>query len=368
MGARPKLAYIINSLEGGGAQSPVPDILSVLQANGFDVQFYALTRRNGKAIKAIEASGFSPIIRPGGEKDHLAAVKWLMDELGKWPADIIWTSLSRATLLGQIVGQRLGLPVVSWQHNAFLKPWNERLLRWRAQASALWVADSHLVAQLTHERLGIAKDNLLTWSIFSADESAPTAAPWQKGETLRIGSLGRYHRAKGFDILIEALNILRKKDNTPHIDYRIILAGEGQDRHDLQKALDTYNIDNVDLAGFHSHPEEFLSGLHLYVQPSRREGFCIAAHEAMLAGLPVIVADTGEMANSVRLSKAGSVVAIESAEELAAALDDMLAKPQQLHIKGQAARAGILEHYSAEKFAATGADIAERVKQLLRAQ
>jgi hypothetical protein len=205
MGARPKLAYIINSLEGGGAQSPVPDILSVLQANGFDVQFYALTRRNGKAI---EASGFSPIIRPGGEKDHLAAVKWLMDELGKWPADIIWTSLSRATLLGQIVGQRLGLPVVSWQHNAFLKPWNERLLRWRARASALWVADSHLVAQLTHERLGIAKDNLLTWSIFSADESAPTAAPWQKGETLRIGSLGRYHRAKGFDILMHRILII----------------------------------------------------------------------------------------------------------------------------------------------------------------
>lgn len=368
MGSRPKLAYIINSLEGGGAQSPLPDILSVLQANGFDVQLYALARRNGKAINAIEARGFTPIIRQGGEKDHLAAIKWLMDELKKWPADVIWTSLSRATLLGQIAGQKLGISVVSWQHSAFLKPWNERLLKWRAHASALWVADSHLVAKLTHERLGIAKDNMLTWSIFSADETAPTAAPWQKGETLRIGSLGRYHPAKGYDILIEALNILREKYHAPHIDYRIILAGEGKDQHDLQKALDTHHIDNVDLAGFHSNPKEFLSGLHLYLQPSRREGFCIAAHEAMLAGLPVIVTDTGEMANSVRNIKAGRVVGIENAQELAAALGDMLAKPELLHRTGHAARAGILEHYSAEKFAATGAEIAERIKQLLSAR
>lgn len=368
MGSRPKLAYIINSLEGGGAQSPVPDILSVIQANGFDVQFYALTRRNGKAIKTIEASGFTPIIRAGGEKDHLAAIKWLTDELKKWPADIIWTSLSRATLLGQIAGQKLSIPVVSWQHNAFLKPWNRRLLKWRAHSSALWVADSHLVAKLTHERLGIAKDNLLTWSIFSADKNAPTAAPWQKGEKLRIGSLGRYHPAKGFDILIEALNIVREQHHALHIDYRVILAGEGKDRQELQNALNAHNIDNVDLAGFHSNPKEFLSSLHLYVQPSRREGFCIAAHEAMLAGLPVIVADTGEMANSVRLIKAGRVVGIESAQELAAALGDMLAQPEQLHITGQTARAGILEHYSAEKFAASGAEITERIKRLLNAR
>lgn len=365
MGLRPKLAYIINSLEGGGAQSPLPDILSVLQANGFDVQLYALSRRNGKAIKAIEASGFTPIIRDGGEKDHFAAIQWLARALKKWPPDIIWTSLTRATLLGQITGQRLGIPVVSWQHSAYLKPWNARLLKWRAHASALWVADSHFVARLTHERLNIAKDNLVTWSIFSADENVPIAAPWQNGETLRIGSLGRYHPAKGYDILIEALKLIREKGNGSHIDYRIILAGEGNDQHDLQKALDAHNIDNVDLAGFHSNPKEFLSSLHLYVQPSRREGFCIAAHEAMLAGLPVIVADTGEMANTVRLTKAGSVVATESAQELAAALNHMLAKPEQLHIKGRAARAGILAHYSAEKFAATGAQIAARIKTLV---
>jgi len=35
----------------------------------------------------------------------------------------------RATLLGQLVGTRRRIPVVSWQHAAFLKPANRRLLR-----------------------------------------------------------------------------------------------------------------------------------------------------------------------------------------------------------------------------------------------
>lgn len=363
----PKLAYIINSLEGGGAQTPVPDILSVLQANGFDVRFYALTRRNGKAIKAIKAKGFTPIIRPGGEKDHRAAVTWLKNELNQWGADVIWTSLTRATLLGQIVGKALGIPVISWQHNAYLKPWNARLLRWRAKASALWVADSNLVATLTHERLGIAKDNLVTWSIFSADDNAPVASAWQKGETLKLGSLGRYHPAKGYDVLISALEILHKDESAHLHDYRIILGGEGSERDQLQEALKKGQISNVELAGFQSDPQDFLSNLHLYVQPSRREGFCIAAHEAMLAGLPVIVSDTGEMANTARKAEAGKVVPVEDAHALAQALRDMLAQPDKLYAQGQAARAAILQHYSSEIFAKTGAAIARRIKTLINA-
>jgi len=62
----------------------------------------------------------------------------------------------------------------------------------------------------------------------------------------------------------------------------------------LEGAIASHGLDNVRLAGFTDRPREVLAGLHLYIQPSRSEGLCIAAHEAMQAGLPTVVSAVGE--------------------------------------------------------------------------
>ncbi len=51
------ILYVINSVEGGGAALPVPSIVETLIANGAQVTVAALTRRDGRAIAAIEATG-----------------------------------------------------------------------------------------------------------------------------------------------------------------------------------------------------------------------------------------------------------------------------------------------------------------------
>ncbi|MGH1560339.1 glycosyltransferase family 4 protein [Caulobacter segnis] len=63
------------------------------------------------------------------------------------------------------------------------------------------------------------------------------------------------------------------------------------------------------LVGFQDRPGDFLRGLHVYLQPSRSEGLCIAAHEAMEASLPAIVSAVGEMPFSVLDERTGLVVA-----------------------------------------------------------
>ena len=62
-----RIAYVINSLEGGGAASPVPDIARILRDCGAEVRLFALTRRNGRALPAIIEAGLDPLIREGGE-------------------------------------------------------------------------------------------------------------------------------------------------------------------------------------------------------------------------------------------------------------------------------------------------------------
>jgi glycosyltransferase involved in cell wall biosynthesis len=344
-----RIAYIINSVEGGGAALPVPAIADVLRSAGAEVAIFALTRRDGRAIAAMEAAGLDVHVRPGGEKDHLAAYRWLDAEMARWQPTLLWTSLTRATLLGQIVGQRRKLPVISWQHAAFLKPANRTLLRWRQRHSAIWVADSEAVRQMTHERLGIPEDRLMLWPIFRADPAAPQAMPWVPGEPLRIGSLGRLHPVKGYDVLADAVSILRARG----IEAQVTIGGDGAQREILEGKLD--------LAGYIERPRDFLAGLHLYVQPSQSEGLCVAAHEAMQAGLPVIASAVGELKYSIVPGETGWLVPPGDAPALAEALAEAVKAPERLAAMGAAARTRLFDRLSADRFEAAGRAILQRL-------
>ncbi len=357
-----RIAYVINSLEGGGAALPVPAIAWVLRNLGAEVRVFALTGRDRRALPHMVEAGLDPLVRAGGEKDHLSATCWLARSLKSWGATHIWTSLSRATILGLLVGPALGLPVISWQHNAFLKPWNERLLRLLQSRAKLWVCDSSCVADLTAKRLRVAPDRLVTWPIYSADPKMPEAHPWQPGETIRIGSLGRLHRAKGYDVLIAAFARLNSQGFVPPAPIEIVIAGEGEERIRLETLAREAGITNLSFAGYTENARGFLARLHLYAQPSRREGFCIAAHEAMTAGLPVIASDVGELHFSIKKGKTGWLVPPEYPLHLADSLAGALREPEKLQRVGQAARTEILNRFSLARFEQAGADIMARVQ------
>lgn len=352
-----RIAYVINSVEGGGAALPVPAIAQTLRDGGAEVRVFALTRRDGRALPPMEAAGLDPLVRAGGEKDHVAAARWLMREVRAWGATHIWTSLSRATILGLLVGPWLGLPVVSWQHAAFLKPWNERLMRALQRRALLWVGDSRSVTELTAQRLRVEPARLTTWPIYFADPAMPEAQAWQPGEPLRLGSLGRLHPVKGYATLIAALARLKAQGFVPPAPLDIALAGDGTEHDHLIALAREAGVEGLRLPGYTENPRAFLAGLHLYAQPSRSEGFCIAAHEALTAGLPVLASAVGEMPHSIREGVSGYTVPPGDVEALAARLAQLLADPARLHAMGQAARADMLDRFSKARFDAAGAAI-----------
>lgn len=357
---QPRIAYIINSVEGGGAALPVPAVARVLQDNGASVRVFALTRRDGRSLAPMEAADLDPLVREGGESDHLAAYRWIRREVNDWGATHLWTSLSRATILGLIAGPAMGLPVVSWQHAAFLKPWNRRLMRLLQSRALLWVADSQCVARLTHVRLGVPANRLETWPIFAADPDQPEAASWRQGEALRIGSLGRLHPVKGYDVLVDAFSILRANGFASPAPLDISIAGEGAEREALTARIVATGLD-IDLPGYVSNAPDYLAQLHLYLQPSRSEGFCIGVHEALTAGLPVVSSAVGEPAFTVRPGETGWLCPPADPPALAIALHDALRDPERLAGMGRAARTEMLDRFSQERFAQAGSAICRRI-------
>ena len=355
-----RVAYVINSLEGGGASKPVPAIAGQLRSQGCDVRILALTPRDRRGLAAIEQAGFPVSIREGGEKDHFAALRWLDRQVLAWQPDLIWTSLSRATLLGQIVGQLHNIDVVCWQHAAYLKPANAFLLRLRQQRSLLWVADSNEVATWACRKLGISEDRMAVWPLFCADDHAPQAAPWQPGKALRLGSLGRLHKVKGYDVLIAALAQLRAGGFTEPAPVEIEIAGDGELREELMARASAAGVDQLRFIGF-TEPRAFLASLHLYIQPSRSEGLCIAAHEAMQAGLPVLASAVGELPYSIVEAQTGRLVPPDDPDALAKALAELLADPGRLAGMGAASRRRVLDRFGGAAFARAGSAVLERI-------
>jgi glycosyltransferase involved in cell wall biosynthesis len=249
------------------------------------------------------------------------------------------------------------LPVVSWQHAAYLKPADERLLRTLQPLSRLWIGDSDAVTRLTAERLKVPPDRLVQWPIFQADASAPRSRSWRAGDPVRIGSLGRLHPVKGYDVLIDALAAIPPDILRPEVT----IAGEGIERASIEACAAAAGV-TIHLPGYVDDPRSFLASLHLYVQPSRSEGLCVAAHEAMQAGLPVVASSVGQLPYSIRNGRSGLVVVPGDAPALTAALTDMLQHPDRLAAMGEMARADVLDRFDPERFRAAGLAILERMR------
>lgn len=358
-----RIAYVINSLEGGGAAQPVPAVTGLLRDRGAEVRLFALSRRDGRAISALDEAGLDYRVAELRKGQNISAAYWLYRQLLEYRPTLIWTSLTQSTLIGQLLGAICRVPVVSWQHNAFLKPTNLILLRMFKSLSRLWVADSQSVADLTAARLGVHPDEVVVWQLIVTERPAPTVQHRDRRGAFRIGSLGRLHWNKGYDVLIRAVALLVRSDPGLMREFEIVIGGEGEQRPMLEKLIEEEKLHNVILAGFQESPLEFLGECDGYVQPSRAEGLCIAAHEAMQMGLPVIVSEVGEMPRTVAHGESGFVVQPGNAVTLAETIRSMVSDPERAKVLGSAAQREVLSRFRRQHFQRAGNAIFDRVRE-----
>jgi glycosyltransferase involved in cell wall biosynthesis len=102
---------------------------------------------------------------------------------------------------------------------------------------------------------------------------------------------GRLIRDKNVDILIRAVKILLP--DAPGL--RCVIIGDGPEMDDLKSLARDLGVEGaVRFTGFLQDPGEvigFMKSSKVFVFPSTREGFGIAAMEALACGLPLVTSD-----------------------------------------------------------------------------
>lgn len=107
-------------------------------------------------------------------------------------------------------------------------------------------------------------------------------------EGIRLLSVGRLTRQKGFDVALDAARQLKKKG----LNFKWYIIGQGEEKKNLETRIEQYDLtDTVMLLGVHANPYPYFRDCDIYVQPSRYEGYCLTIAEAKAFYKPIVCTD-----------------------------------------------------------------------------
>jgi glycosyltransferase involved in cell wall biosynthesis len=151
--------------------------------------------------------------------------------------------------------------------------------------------------------------------------------------------LSRWHPKKNIPLLLQALAKIADES------WSLILAGTAEDpQHaaEIFKSVEQLGLkDRVHCPGHVVGDDKalMLAGADIFVLPSVSENFGIAAAEAMVAGLRLVVSEGVDLAPVVRTLQAGSVCATNDEASLVQALREQLnAAPDRERLRAEAGR------------------------------
>lgn len=198
------------------------------------------------------------------------------------------------------------------------------------------VAVAHSLASGVEEAAGLSPGRVRVIPNGIEDFPLPPARPRPRPV---IGSIGRLEHLKGYDLLLRA---------AAGLDAGIMIVGDGPDQVMLTAMARDLGISSrLELVGWRPDARALLAEMDIFVLPSRMEGLPIVILEAMVAGLPVVATDVGDVARLVD-GASGYVVAPEDARSMHDRLAMLVDDGEQRRRLGQHARARVLRDFGAE--------------------
>jgi glycosyltransferase involved in cell wall biosynthesis len=261
----------------------------------------------------------------------------------------------RGTVLGSVTHRGL---------RQFLRAW---AMRWALNRVDAVVSNAAAVAERVEQRCGFSADliQLIPNGVESPSTDDLLTPRKEFRESLGIaersfvlGSVGRLHEVKGFDLAIKAVSQLVESGHDAHL----ILVGDGPQRPYLQQEAERNDVaQRVHLVGQRDDVWRCLASLDVYVNTSHSEGLSQSLTEALAIGLPLVVTNVGDNASIVGMEDEACGIVLPRGEvsRLVESLGKLALDHQLRHCYSQRARSRFELRY-------TAARMVERFESLYR--
>lgn len=367
------LRFIIGSLDIGGAERHLAQVLPELKKKGWQVRILTLSpQKEGDLVSEMRSHGieiktlspfFSMSIRPRG---LLRVLKLMVNSIRlvydfcRYRKQITHFFLPGAYLLGMLTAKltytKSPLIMSRRSLNSYQdkRPWLKKIEHSLHKYCDVILGNSEAVVKELHDEEGVSLEKL--GLIYNG-----TAEPNDIGEKHKANlrkKLGIDNRRftmivvanlipyKGHEDLLLALKELTHHDKCTNWQLLVVGRDDGIGES-LQAKARLYRIDkNILWLGARQDVSDLLSIANLGILCSHQEGFPNAVIESMMHGLPMVVTDAGGSAEAVIHQQNGLVVAVNDYHQLAKAIAWMIEHPELCHEMGAQSEKRAKEYFS----------------------
>ena len=169
------------------------------------------------------------------------------------------------------------------------------------------------------------------------------------GKKFLCGTVGFFRRNKGFDTLLRAAHLVKKKDP----DIRFMIVGKAESDAEYEQKLHGmhWELELEDTVIFTGKQDkyEYMPAFDLFVLPSYNEPFALVVLESMSCGVPVLSFDSGGTAEAVTDGINGFILKEMSAAALAGRILELSKDRQLIKKAGRNALATIKKRFTVER-------------------
>ncbi|MHB0992073.1 MAG: glycosyltransferase [Burkholderiales bacterium] len=347
-----KILHIIASTGVGGAEKHLLDLCRLQQASGLDIA--VALPAEGELAAALKKQGTACYLSRAGGRWNPWALWSLRRLIRQIDPDLVHAHmLKSAAMVGRA---NRSVPCVATAHNIVKHIGPFRFCRHVICVSDM-VRDSLSRRGYPPSRSSVVY-NAVDMHTFGTDkrDSIRSQLGWQ--DKLVVLCVARLVPAKGQQYAIEAMAQLAAQ--LPGL--YLVLAGSGPDRDKLTRLSSVLGVsDRVDFLGTRHDVPDLLAACDMYLQPSLKEGFCIAFLEAMATGLPCIGTQTGAIPAMLDSGVNGLLITPGDSLAIAEAIGAIAADGDRALRFARAARTAARSRFSPDKQTVDTIEVYRRV-------
>lgn len=344
-----KIAQIIDTLYVGGAEKMQVYFAAASKSRGHAATIIYLTDSSHSRLPDELRSQGATVVEFSGRNliDPLRFIR-LVKYLRQQKFELIHAHLSYATILGILAGWVTKIPVVVTLHNVNLDYWGKLVIALTRIGAKHVVMVGPSVAEAHRNALSRKKVSVIVNPVIPSPHLSDSERLELRREITSdpsrplIFSTGRMDPQKGFNYLLLALDILRKKYPTIFL----AIAGKGSLYNELLKQIQDLNLeDQVSLLGIRNDVPRLMLASDIYVSSSLWEGMPISILEAMSAGLPIIATKVGDIPFVIN-DGTGILIPSGNSQAIADKIAYLLDNPSMRSQLGRAGRDYVLTKHS----------------------